>query len=385
MSKGGRYLNNPQKTVKEPGRKASGKKIALIIVAVILALVVILGVGAVAVFKSIIGKRTKVQTVRPTLPPVTAPVDDTKPTDTPKATETAPTEETKPDYGKTGKVVNVLVVGQAAREGEEAKISDSIMLATINKETSTVTVTSFLRDTYIQLASPYVDTTGRTRTCGHNKINMAYALGYSWGGAADAMMFLDQTLTNNFGIEIDYNIEVNFEAFEKAVDLMNQIKLDLDADEAAYITKYFQELGFGKDRVYVEGTNNMDGWATLVYARMRHSSASDNDFKRAERQRTVISQLLKKCAKKTIPELTSIAKELMPYLTTDMSDSEIATLMLEMIPLLANLNFESNQIPAEGTYWSKMYVESDIEMYGLDFDVAKNKAIMQAIAEVDHQ
>ena len=68
-----------------------------------------------------------------------------------------------------------------------------------------------------------------------------------------------------------------------------------------------------------------------------------------------------------------------------MSDSEIATLMLEMIPLLANLNFESNQIPAEGTYWSKMYVESDIEMYGLDFDVAKNKAIMQAIAEVDHQ
>ena len=41
MSKGGRYLNNPQKTVKEPGRKASGKKIALIIVAVILALVVL--------------------------------------------------------------------------------------------------------------------------------------------------------------------------------------------------------------------------------------------------------------------------------------------------------------------------------------------------------
>ena len=195
MSKGGRYLNNPQKTVKEPGRKASGKKIALIIVAVILALVVILGVGAVAFFKSIIGKRTKVQTVRPTLPPVTAPVDDTKPTDTPKATETAPTEETKPDYGKTGKVVNVLVVGQAAREGEEAKISDSIMLATINKETSTVTVTSFLRDTYIQLASPYVDTTGRTRTCGHNKINMAYALVYSWGGAV-----LGAPLTHDFAV-----------------------------------------------------------------------------------------------------------------------------------------------------------------------------------------
>ena len=43
MSRGGRYLNKPQKTVKEPGKKVSGKKIALIVVAVILALVLILG------------------------------------------------------------------------------------------------------------------------------------------------------------------------------------------------------------------------------------------------------------------------------------------------------------------------------------------------------
>ena len=40
---------------------------------------------------------------------------ETEPMDT-----TVP-KETSPDYGKTGKVINVLLIGQDAREGEESK------------------------------------------------------------------------------------------------------------------------------------------------------------------------------------------------------------------------------------------------------------------------
>lgn len=385
MSKGGRYLNSPQNSPKEPGRKSGkGTKIALIIVAVILVLLISLFVGLWSVYKSIIGARTQVQTVRPTLPTATtAPKEDASSKDANKgSTETEPTE---PDYGKTGKVVNILVIGQAGRDGEDAKISDTIILATINKETSTVTMTSFLRDTYIQLATPYKDTKGRTHKCGHQKINMAYALGYSWGGAADAMMFLDQTLTNNFQIEIDYNVEVNFDAFEKGIELLGGVDVDLTAEEAAYMRNVYKKYEFSKDWECNEGPNHLGGWTALVYARMRHSSPADSDIKRANRQRMVINQLLKKCATKSIPELTSIAKELMPYLTTDMTDGEITTLMVELIPLLAKLNFESNQIPAEGTYWSQSYEESGNTLYALAFDVGKNAKIMQAIAEADHQ
>lgn len=379
MSKGGRYLREkPQKS----GKSGGWKKVLLIILAVILLLVAIVGVGGFLYAKHLLSKRTKVETTRPTLPPVTQPVE-TMATEAATETteETAPTE---PDYGKTGKVINILIVGQSSRDGEEAKLADTIMLATINKMTSTVTVTSFLRDTYTQFPNPYVDINGRSHSCGKNKINAAYALGHSWGGTADAMMFLDQTITNNFGVEIDGNIEVDFDAFEVAIHLMNGIRLELDAEEAAYMNKYFTDLDEAERADFVEGDNLMDGWDALVYARMRHSSAGDNDYKRTNRQRTVIAALLDKCSRRSIPQLTSMAEKLMPYLTTDMTDSEIANLMLEVIPLLANLKMESVQMPAEGTMWSVEIEMDGVIQYPLGFDVAKNTEIMRAIAEADH-
>ena len=93
-------------------------------------------------------------------------LDETEPTPTvsqwpeettPEAVTEAPTEApteaaTEPDYGKTGKIVNILVVGQDSREGEEHKLADGIMLLTLNKETHTLAMTSFLRDSYVKLA-----------------------------------------------------------------------------------------------------------------------------------------------------------------------------------------------------------------------------------------
>lgn len=319
---------------------------------------------------------------RPTLP-VTEPVE-TEPPVTTAPTEPEVTAPTEPDYGKTGKVFNVLIVGQASRDGEEAKLADTIMLATINKMTSTVTVTSFPRDTYTQFPTPYVDVKGKTHTCGKNKINAAYALGWSWGGAADAMMFLDQTITNNFGVEIDANIEVDFDAFENAIDMMNGIPMELNAQEAKYMNKYFKYLGENERAIFEEGKNHLDGWEALVYARMRHADAGDSDFKRIDRQRAVLAALKDKCTRRSIPQLTAMAEELMPYLTTDMTDSEIATLILEIVPLLGNLKLETFQVPIDGTItWVKHYAQ-DIEQWSMAFDIAKNTEALRAIAEVDH-
>ena len=56
------------------------------------------------------------------------PEKKTEPMDT-----TVP-KETSPDYGKTGKVINVLLIGQDAREGEESKNADTVILvATVYK------------------------------------------------------------------------------------------------------------------------------------------------------------------------------------------------------------------------------------------------------------
>lgn len=304
-------------------------------------------------------------------------------TEATKATEAAvvPTEKPKDPYGKTGKIVNVLLIGQASREGESAKLSDTIMLCTINKETKTVTLTSFLRDTFVYLANNYTDSRGRYHDGGRQRINVAYALGYTWGGYADAMGYLDQTIQRNFGVEVDYNVEIDFDAFEEAIDLMGGIKVDLNEAEAKYVNDYFK--GKDYDKTFTEGSNLLNGWEALVYARMRHSTYGDNDFNRTNRQRTVVTKLLEKCKKRSFFQLTKMAGDLLPYITTDMGEEDIRTLMLELIPMLPELKVETVQCPAPGTYSGVMVWLNDVECGVLKFDENKNREMLMAIAEAD--
>ena len=90
------------------------------------------------------GETTNVEELIGNLPEE-EPTETTVP---PTTEETVPTE---PDYGTTGKIVNILAVGQDSREGENHKLSDTIILFTLNKETKTLTLSSFMRDMYVKL------------------------------------------------------------------------------------------------------------------------------------------------------------------------------------------------------------------------------------------
>ena len=390
MSKNGRYSNNsrPQRNNtnnRNAAEKESGfgwKDIVLIIEAIML--LAIIGFSVFAYFKVQSWLHPVVTEPEPVIE-TTAPTEEPENVEATEATAETEPPVTEPDYGTTGKLVNVLVVGESSREGEESKLSDTIMLCTLNKETKKVTVTSFLRDSYVQLATPYVDSKGTRHTAGANRINTSYALGYMWGGTTDAMNYMKATIQNNFGVEIDYSVEINFEAFEEIIYQMGGLKLELDAEEVAYMNEYFKDLGIERKKDFKVGKNQMDGWECLVYARMRHSSNADNDFKRTSRQRIVIEKLLEKCRKRNVLQLTSIAKAVIPYIATDMSDKDMATLMLEIIPILSQLEMEGNQCPAPGTFWGEMVVIADVESGVLKMDVQKNRELLMAIAEADKQ
>lgn len=380
MSKGGRYLQKkaPKETMSagSEGKMSKKKKTVLIILTVILALLIAMIAGGIIYFNSMLNLVRRPEKVEQVVSEeefnkLAGVIEETEATEA-----TAPTETEPVSYGATGKIVNILVIGQAAREGEDAKLSDTMILCTINKETKTLTLTSFLRDTYVQLPSPY-----KGHTCGKNRINTAYALGYLWGKEAEAMEYMDLTILNNFGAQVDYNVEIDFEAFEKIIDLMDGVKLDLDADEAKYMNDFFAEYNFGK--TFKEGSNLMNGWEALVYARMRHSSGADNDFKRTNRQRVLISKLVDKCKRRTLTQLNDIAKEVLPYILTDMTNEQITTCMLELIPMLPELQVESNQCPAPDTFWGEVITIADVESGVLKFDMEKNKQIMMDIAEAD--
>ena len=299
------------------------------------------------------------------------------PEDEPTETTVPPTTEetvpTEPDYGTTGKIVNIMAVGQDSREGENHKLSDTIILFTLNKETKTLTLSSFMRDMYVKLPNMW------GHKCGHNRINTAYALGYAWKGDLGAMQMLDQLILEQFGVEVDYNIEIGLEAFETIIDKLGGVDITLTADEAKYLTEIPESYRNYAD--CTEGLNHLNGMAAQFYVRMRHANAADNDFNRTARQRELINQVVEKCRGMNALELHGLLTELLPYVLTDMTDADVLTCAAELLPYVKDLTIESQQIPAPGTYSGKVIEIYDIPSAVLIPDIQKNRKILMEICE----
>ena len=148
----------------------------------------------------------------------------------------------------TSNIKSILLIGQDKREGESRQRSDSMILATLDKDQGTVSLTSFMRDLYV--AIPGYSTT---------RINAAYAYG--------GMDLLDQTLEENFGVKIDGNVEVDFEVFQVLVDKVGGIDLELTQAEADYLrTRSECSLpSASSKRLESSGRNEPSGWRTGTY------------------------------------------------------------------------------------------------------------------------
>ena len=250
MSYQGRYNSGSQTPKRGRGRGTWKIVVLTVVITVIATLLLEIG-GAWLFLNSKLGKFTQAKfeekdTSDMDLSALIGNLDETEPAPTvsqwpeettPEAVTEAPTEApteaaTEPDYGKTGKIVNILVVGQDSRAGEESKLADGIMLLTLNKETHTLAMTSFLRDSYVKLA----DYAGHK--CGKNRINTAYALGYAWRGDAGAMEMLNLTIANNYGVNVDGNVEISFDTFKTIVDAMGGVDIDLQGDEYTKMCEY---------------------------------------------------------------------------------------------------------------------------------------------------
>ena len=375
MSKGGRYVQKKG----NPSPKSGGDKpVALIIVAVVLVFVIAGLIGGIVY--NLVMDRSKTQLQVETTVPTTIPetlVPTTAETEQTEETTEATTVPTTLPYKESGMdVINVLMVGQAARDGEESRIADTMILATINKNTKTLTLTSFLRDTYVDLPD-YRDPNGTLHTCGWNRINVAYHLGWTWGGTKAAMEMTDQCLLENFGIDVDYNVEVDFQAVIEIVNMLGGVDIELTEAEAEYLNND------GKVWQKVEpGINWLDGDTALAYARMRKAAGdSDSDIKRTSRQRYMIQAILDKVKNAEFSQLQELAYEVLPRVTTDMTNEEINTCIWEILPLLPELKVESGTCPVEKTYWGEV-----IDLFGaqssvLKFDAGQNKKLMAAITE----
>ena len=376
----GRFEQQKQPENGKNKKGGKGLKIFLIVMTVLLALILI-AVGVVYWF--IQDKFSKMNVI--TLPEDTyVYTEATDEYTRPPETETAPTEETtvattvettRPPMSADD-IVNILVVGQASRAGEEGKMADSTMLVSINTYTEEVTVFSILRDSLVQLPA-YKGLNG-----GRNKFTVCYALGYQQGGTAGAMEMTNICLKDNFGIEVDYNIEVSFDGFIKMIDYLNGVELELTQAEADYLNK---------DKLYVKrtiepGVQVLQGMEALSYARMRKAAGDgESDIKRTERQRKLVSALLEKFRYMSLSELNGWIDELLPMVTTTMTPSDVTKLAAKILPMVVDLKMTGHTIPMEGTGWGDMVdIYSDGNIHSvIRFETPQQKKLIRAITEAE--
>ena len=266
---------------------------------------------------------------------------------------TEPPKQETYDYD----VVNILLVGQDTW-GSTRTRSDSMILATFNKKAGTITLTSFMRDCYVQIPG-YKP----------NKLNHAF----QYGG----MKLLNETLRVNFGVRVDGNVVVNFNDFEKLIDLLGGVDINLTQKEATYI-----DSASGFTWKLKGGMNHLDGEKALLYSRIREI---DSDYRRAERQRKVISAVMEKYKSQPLDQMLGMLDDILPMITTNMDKGEIVTTAVDLFPMLAGAKINTMRIPVDGTFQQgNVKVREGLKnWFQYDIDFAANKKVLREIFEAE--
>ncbi len=270
--------------------------------------------------------------------------------------EEAPSLAGKPV--KSNGVTSILLIGSDSRDASAAGRSDAMILLSISNKTRTVHMTSLLRDMYVEIP-------------GHegNRLNAAYAFG--------GPELLLETIQANFGIQVNRYVVVNFEAFANLVDAVGGVDLELSSEEVEWVNAYLNEYNLLRnmpiDTDYLDtslsGLIHLNGAQSLAYSRNRYIGT---DFGRTERQRKVLSEVLKRLPAATVKNPKGLVNGLFPNLTTNLTQMECMQIGLQAGKLLT-YEIVQDSIPLNGTY-SNANIRG---MAVLQVDFEKNKEYLR--------
>ena len=203
----------------------------------------------------------------------------------------------------------VVLFGVDSREGQLNKgtRTDTIIIASINKETNEIKLCSVFRDTYLNLSND-----------DYNKCNSAYAK----GGPEQAINMLNMNLDMN----IENYITVGFKGVVKTVDSLGGVPIDVQSNEISHLNNYQycmnDELNLGGyTEVTSTGLQTLNGLQATAYCRIRYTG--DGDFTRARRQRDVVTQMSEKAKQTDVTKLVGIAEDALNYVSTNFTSDEI--------------------------------------------------------------
>ncbi len=188
--------------------------------------------------------------------------------------------------------------------------SDTIMIASINQDTGECKLVSVYRDTYLNLSND-----------SYNKCNAAYAK----GGPEMAINMLNM----NLDLNITDFVTVGFAGLTDTIDALGGVYIDVDDSEISHLNNYQLCIAEDLKRSYTPVANTgyqlLDGLQATGYCRIRYTAG--DDFKRAERQREVLSAVADQAKKASLPQLTDTANSVFDKVYTSLDLSEIVNML----------------------------------------------------------
>lgn len=271
---------------------------------VIIALVVVLVCGGVAFAMWINNVQTRMNNRQVITPELQQSLADT-------TQDSTPSEPNDPYY--------VLLLGTDGRPGETDYRADTIILARIDPPNKRVTLLSIPRDTMVEWK-------GTTM-----KINGVH----TYDGAAGMV----QIVSEKCGVQISHYAEIAFDGLATLTDAMGGVTVDVD--QHMKDTENFDEV-----TELEPGIQTLDGEQALFYCRCRHFP--DGDYTRMRHQRTFIKAMLNQLLATNDPtKIVSLVDATADVITTDLSVSDIVSLVSEMVGMDTENDIYTAYVPSE--------------------------------------
>ena len=211
---------------------------------------------------------------------------------------------------------NIAIFGLDNRSNDKLSQgnSDVIMIASINNDSKQVKLVSVYRDTLLNIGDDK-----------YNKSNAAFAR----GGVEAAVNMLN----TNLDLDISQYVVVDFNAVSDAIDLLGGVPITVQDDEVDLLNSYTETTGdvTGKkiNKIDGPGTYTLDGTQATGYARIRYTKG--DDYRRTERQRTVVEEMVKKAKTANVSTLNKIIDKVCTEVDTSMSNTTILGLASSMM------------------------------------------------------
>ncbi len=207
---------------------------------------------------------------------------------------------------------NIALFGVDARDGELGRgtRSDTIIIASINQDTQEIKLVSVFRDTFLNLSND-----------SYNKCNAAYAQ----GGPEQAISMLN----TNLDLDITDYVTIGFGGLIDSVDALGGIEMEVTDAEILHLNNYqltmSEELGVDYTPIKHSGKQLLNGMQATAYCRIRYTKG--DDFRRAERQRDVLTAMMEKAKNSSVSSLKEMVTAILPEVETSLGVNEIISVL----------------------------------------------------------